>query len=113
VSSSCGIRFLWKNESLQVLKVFRRFCACIRNRITVKKYRKSGSVLNVGAKNSNNVAFITAGSWSGGPLAAQPGRQYRHVLLLCISVAFIRVISLKHSHRFQVGILVEGVSSRN
>ena len=66
--------------------------------------------INGGTKNPNSVAVVTAGSWSGGPCAAQPGRQYRLVLLLYISVALM-YISLKHCHNFQAVFLAERLLS--
>lgn len=66
----CG-RGMWAS-----FVVYRRRCPWIHHRVTLKKYWKWRycSVLNVGTKNSNCAAVVTAGSWSGGPSAAQPGR---------------------------------------
>ena len=39
-------------------------------------------------KNSKNVVIFIAGSWFYGTCAARAGRDYRHVLLVYISVEF-------------------------
>jgi len=46
---------------------------------------------------------FVAGLWSYSPRATWSRGQSSHILLLYISVEFIHVIVLKHSHHFQVG----------
>jgi len=42
-------------------------------------------------KDSRNVVIFMAGSWFCGTCAARAGREYRHILLVYISVEFIYV----------------------
>jgi len=42
-------------------------------------------------KNSKNVVIFMAGSWFCDTCAARAGREYCHILLVCISVEFIYV----------------------
>jgi hypothetical protein len=67
------------------------------------------SVLNVGTKNSKNVAVFVVGSLSCCNMTAQLGRQYRHIERLYSHVTFVHgfidLFVQKHSHRFPVGDL--------
>jgi hypothetical protein len=67
---------------------FGRHCSVIHNSIAenIKAKWEYNSPLNVGIKASTNVAVFIAGSWGCGISAARPGREYRHILLLLISV---------------------------
>ena len=49
----------------------------------------------VGTQNSKNMALVTARLWFCGPSAARPTRNYRHVLLLYISVESVNGYCVK------------------
>jgi hypothetical protein len=104
------INFLWENQMINFLY----FDANIHEYITILlKGRKRKwdyfSVLNVGIYNSKKMTVFLARSWSGGPSAAPPRRQHRHILMFYISVQFINVyFTLKESLPFQIEILRKG-----
>jgi hypothetical protein len=77
-----GIK-LWK-----IFVTFRRHYSLIHCNITdnIKAKWEYNSLLNAGIKTSTNVAVFIAGSWGCGTSAARPGREYRHILLLFISI---------------------------
>jgi len=70
-------------------------------------------VFNVGTKNSKSLVVFTAESWPCGPSAARIRRQYSYILLLDISVEFIRVYCIETPSLFQVGIWRNGFCHEN